>query len=303
MNISETQLLQFVDYRNKAAHSAAQLFEKIVFENDSVLSHRREFTILVIAAGTFPGFQPLMQRLATIAPELQQVRITLVEPVKKFTDIFMQHFSTSSSHIKTEFTLANVGIETFLKNADGAELFDLVYFEHPEVMTLPILLAKLGIKNFQRVIAFRQSLARLNKVLQPNALVLASCMSQHEVRQLRGLLQLSLGCQLQISGSSRPIHYFFGGPFCVGLRGHLQSTDAPCKKYEKAIQWSDNFLVAVVLLSIVLYLLKLAGSDYVFVRITAVVLILLQLFLHRPGLSGFLLKLGLFIGLLALIKF
>jgi len=290
---------KFSDYRDKFASKATHLFAQLLPDKHTSLRDKTMLRILVVAAGTFPGFKPLMQRLMQVAPQLTKIHFTLVEPVQKYTNIFMENYAQD---FKADFLIVNKGIDEFLKNHTGSA-FDMVYFEHPETMTLPIIYAKLGWKKFRRVLTLRKSLPQLAQILEPNALVLASCMSKHELKQLNSLLIFSLNIAPQLSVSRNPLHYFYGGPFSVGLLGNLCDTalDNLSQKM-RVIERSDNLLFVFLLLSFAIYLWKFLDPAHAGLRIIAVLLMGAQFFLHRPGMNGLVIKIGLIaiLGLLVL---
>lgn len=287
-------------YRQKTEKKASQLFSKLLPKQNNSL----KWNVLVIAAGSFPGYLPLLRQLIHTMPNLQQVNFTLIEPVKKWTDIFLENFAKLPANfpdIEITFSIVNVGLAEYLETASHAT-FDLIYFEHPETMTLPILLAKSGLRSFQRVITFRNSLPFLAPFLKPDSIIIASCMTRHELTQLKSLLSFGLNVQCTLTTSFNPLSYFYGGPFSAGLQGKLDSHSSvsDVKKKSNMIAKSDTLLFIFILISLVIYFMRFIQSDQFAERLWAIVLIGAQLFFHRPGLNGLFIKIGLFTLLLAL---
>lgn len=294
------EITSLIQYRQKTEKKASQLFAKLLPKQNNA----SRWNILVIAAGSFPGYLPLMRQLIHSMPNLRQVNFALIEPVKKWTDIFLEHFATlpsDFSEIDVTFSIVNQGLEDYLSEASSNTQFDLVYFEHPETMTLPILLAKSGLRSFQRVVTFRKSLPHLAAILKPDSIIIASCMTRHELTQLKSLLTFGLNVNCSLSTSLNPFSYFYGGPFSVGLRGEMNHQSKALSHKQKAhlIARSDSLLFIFVLVSLVIYFTYFIQDSFV-ERLCAILLIGGQLVWHRPGLKGLLIKMGLLAALLLL---
>ncbi len=304
---TKNRVIELANYRDKFAKKAAHLFAKLMM-TQRLSAEKTSFTLLVIAAGSFPSYLPLVRQLIATQPHLQSIHFTLLEPVASLTDIFLKHFAELPRDltIAVEFTAIDQDLETYLASGINSR-FDMVYFEHPETMTLPIVLAKAGIKSFQRVPSFRKSLPRLSTVLAPNALLLACCMSHHELHQLKNLLNFGLPVKLQVTKSFHPLHYFFGGPFCAGLQGEIGNTcfskDLQTQRMDSIAQ-SDSLLFIFLIFSLAIFFWQFMQPEQVAQRTIAVLLIGAQLLWHRPGWRGFLTKMGLLIllGGLAVLK-
>lgn len=268
-------------YHHKIEAKADALLQKLIPKDNDWIKE-----ILVIGAGSFPSEKSLRKLLIT-----SKIHYTLVEPDKNTTDFFCDQYSGQN------YTIMNTDISTYLKNA--TKTFDLVYFEHPETMTLPLILGQLGIKKLKRVGLFRESFANLNKVLNEKSLIIASCMSKHECDQLQHLLRYSIKCRATKFASLKNI--FYGGPYCSGLSGFY--TKKPCTIVAKNIRHSNLALCFFILLGICYYLFytsQHSNPDHALQRLGIIVLIGAQLYLHQPGIRGYLIMVILFILQIAL---
>ena len=276
-------------YREKIFSSATALFEKIIpaFDKDHL-------NILIVGAGCFPSYEALTQSLG-----VKQFSFTLVEPMEKETDFFLQNFAKKHH----EFTIFNGELKDFLK--ETTQSFDLIYFELPETMTVPIILSKMGFLRFKRVTSFRESIPLLARVIQPNSVIIGSCMSRHELSQLKNLLTFSLHTKpLQIVSSLK--HVFYGGPYCEGISFYFNKIEI-CEqtqlKKTRHIAFCDRLLFFVLLLGLIVYIFYCArfpNADHALERLLAILLIGAQLHCHRPGKSGLLLK-SILLGIQALL--
>jgi len=243
--------------------------------------------VLVIGAGQFTSYATLKKLLGNSHP----LHFTLLEPNIPDTDFFMQHFSTKDDI----FSIVNEDLSTFLKTEK--KKFDFVYFEHPETMTLPLVLGKLGVKSLKRVIFFRESFPYLSNILKPGTILIASCMSTHELHQLKNLLTFSLNLHPKIISSWHPLDFFYGGPYRVGLITSFTPTKVLQKTKASAIQRSLWYLCLFLFLELIAYIFycsQHSEPSYALERLLAVILIGSQLYFHKEGFQGLLIKLSLF---------
>jgi len=291
----DDRLTKAVNYRRIIATKAENLLEKLLSEPLQQFQDVTGLDILVIGAGSFPSYIPFLNVLSRLVPHLQVVNFTLIEPVKAETDFFEEQFANYSGDKRINFMTYNVGIEDFLKNSDGA-VFDLVYFEHPETMTLPILLAKLGMASFAKIISLRKSIPYLQNIVKPHTVIMTSSMSVHELKQMKWLLQFSLRVNPSLIFSFNPINYLYGGPYTAGLcsntlKSHSLIQSTCVMERSNAILKSDNYFCIVLVVSLIIYCIKCAGSYSVVEQMAAIMLMYAQLLFHRPGYSGVLIKL------------
>lgn len=266
-------------YREKIFESATKIFEKIIPALDQA-----HLNILIVGAGSFPSYGALSKLL-----DSRKLSFTLIEPIATETDFFIKNFAKKAHN----FTIFNGELKNFLK--DTTQQFDLIYFEHPETMTVPIVLSKIGFSRFKRVTSFRESLPMLARVIKPNTVIIGTCMSRHELTQLKNLLNFSLKIKpLKIVSSLK--HVFYGGPYCEGISFDFKKLEF-CEKTQlkktKHITFSDGLLVIVLFIGFMIYLFYCArfpNADHAPERLLAILLIGAQLHCHRPGKSGIFLK-------------
>ncbi|HEX2549032.1 MAG TPA: hypothetical protein VHM20_04330, partial [Gammaproteobacteria bacterium] len=124
---------KWIQYRKKIEKKADGLLQKLLPDKNHWIED-----VLIIGAGSFPSEKSLNKILTA-----EGVHFTLVEPDKNATDFFCAYYQ------KNNFSIENVDSQTFLRTTQ--KKFDLIYFEHPETMTLPLVLGQLGIKTLKRV--------------------------------------------------------------------------------------------------------------------------------------------------------
>ena len=287
--MTDSKLVAAKRYREKFAPKADQLFEKIL-PCDSCVGITGPLTILVIGAGSFPSYQSLLNRLKRTNPTLDKISFTLVEPIKSQTDFFLEHFADSTH----DFFIYHGNLKDFFKEHTDKK-FDLIYFEHPETMALPILLSAIGMSRFKRVPSLRASMPDLAAVVKTNTLIIASCMTRHELKQLQMLLNYSLKIKPE-HVASRLWHIFYGGPYSEGLTYCIKQTSRCAVLQQKKtalIRFSDYSLSFVLFLALIIYILycsQYPDDAHALERLVAVLLMGAQLYFHRPGKSGFAIK-------------
>jgi hypothetical protein len=298
-----TKLISAINYRQNIAQAAEKLLDKLWVPVNHAYEYATTLDILVVGAGTFPSYISLLNVFSRKMPRLQTVHFSLVEPLETETAFFKKHFENFLKSEKTpqvDVTVYNQQIQDFLLSPPNA-VFDLVYFEHPEIMTLPIMLSRLGLSRFKRSTALRESIPFLANIFKPGAWIIASCMSHHELGQMKSLLKFSLYSSIQWVHAPRLINYFYGGPYCSGLACVVKvdqvSIDAK-QKISKAIRRSDNSLFGVLILSFIIYCIKFSKPYFFIEQLAAVLIMYAQLLFHRPGIKGFLLKFALLVALL-----
>lgn len=294
--MKNSKLASAIHYRQKFTPKADKLFEKIVPEKPLGVKNtplEDEISIQIIGAGSFPSYQSLVNRLKRLNPSLQKMTFTLVEPIKTETDFFLENFADSTH----DFIIYNGNLKNFLtEHAD--KQFDIIFFEHPETMTLPILLSRMGMSSFKRVTSFREAIPMLGAVIKANTLIIGSCMTRHELKQLQALLNFSFKIKPDRVASSL-LHIFYGGPYSEGLCYHIKQPEI-CSKIQQnkttMIRLSDHLLFFVLLLALIIYIFycsQFSDEAHAFERLAAILLMGAQLHLHRPGISGIAIKLTL----------
>jgi len=291
-------------YHHKTKVPAIVLLAKLFSKLPEGLRGASQLSILVIGAGSFPSYRAVLAALMHECPKLKSVEFVLVEPVEVLTQIFLKHFSKFKSsqfsiNIKIDYREAQV----FLQQEKQAQ-FDIVYFEHPEVMVLPILLAKIGWQRYQICRALRESLPAVLNVIKPTGWIVASCMSKHEMKQLQSLLYFSGHPRASLFSVSRLRHFLYGGPFTSGLCCPARPLDLSLEQnyQERAlgIKKSDHHLCYAIMLSFIFYIIFCfhVGPG---VRAISVFFMLAQLYLHCPGKKGTIIKIGLLLCQVALV--
>lgn len=319
-----------LNYRQLTASRAQNLLEKLFVSMPSSFAEKNALTVLVIGAGTFPSYMPLLNVLTRMMPQLKNVSFTLIEPLKATTDLFEKHFAEQSSQVQTDFTIYNMGIKNFLKQSANVT-FDIIYFEHPETSTLSILPAKLGVKYYAQKNSLRECIPYLLDKLTPQSLIIASCMSRQELAQLKWLLNFSFDTQARLVKLCKRRQYFYAGPYSSGVFVQLQDLQfcnadqrklsvssqvsqletqqserslsllAMAHQRARAIERCDNYLCGFLLMTFVIYGMSLPGGNvHSIERLFSVLTMMALLLWHRPGMRGLMIKLVLLSGLVGL---
>jgi len=296
-------LARAIRYRDQTALKAETLLKKLFNGAIELFQSNRQLDILIVGAGTFPSYMPLVNILSQLFPSLKVIHFTLIEPVKKDTDFFEEHFLALSElhQLQVQFKIHNQGLEDFLKYATNNAAFDVIYFEHPETMALPILLAKLGMRNFNRVVSLRNMIPYLSNLFKPKTWVIASCMSYHELGQLKSLLNFGLRMKPRSFFSFNPLHFFYGGPYSSGLSGYVNRI-LPIPAIHAAIQRSHFYLCIFLFLSLIIYGMQSFYADSPVARVILIFLMYAQLFFHRPGRRGLAIKLFLLLAMVLVLS-
>jgi len=281
-------------YHQKIVNRAHTLLKKLFDSVLSSLQDLNDINILVIGAGTFPSLEPLVQTLARTSPNLKKMKFYLVEPEKFATDLFEKNFmrlkkkNTQQPMINVE--IHNSDIKNYLK-ASHHKMFDLVYFEHPDISYFQALFYKVGLFDCALTISLCESIPYLRNVLKPKSILFASCMFKTELTHLASLLSFSLPIGQRVSYKS---HWLFdGGLYGCGLIGQYNQSKAieSPKKLSRAIQKNNHYYFLFVLISALIFLGTLGVG-----KIVSMFFVFGQLFYHRYGMGGISLRIVFIIG-------
>jgi hypothetical protein len=223
--------------------------------------------VLVVCVGIFPSFFTLRKILYENLPKLQRIDFTLIEPATFKTDYFLKKVA---GEIKdATFNIQNTTLENFLRNTN--KKFDLIYFEHPDLRTMIIILAHC-FKFFKNTVGLRASIAHLFSVCKENTGIIASNMSEHENQQLKYLLKYYYDAESKLIKLNHKT-----GAYTHGLYAQIASESKSHKRT------NDGYLTIFTIFFMVSY-------GYMFLHARSLLNVILPLFLlfiafqyHRPG--------------------
>ncbi|HVV68642.1 MAG TPA: hypothetical protein VHE99_06390 [Gammaproteobacteria bacterium] len=198
VSITPKELLAEQNYRGEALVASSKLFEKMAAEMTDTIKKSPEVNILVLAAGSFPSYQPFLAKILQTLPQVKKINFTLVDPMKAATDLFMEEFylqetkalfsETKKFKPKISIVHAQQTIGDFLKEK-VKDKFHIIYLEHPEVSAAITLFSALGF--FKHQGDWASELPRLSSVLHADAIVVAAVKTFEEQMQIERILRFS----------------------------------------------------------------------------------------------------------------
>lgn len=281
------------NYANKLITT---LFEKQKI--DAVFEKNKTLNILVVCAGNFPSFIPFTNALLQKCPHLTSVEFSLVDSHHKPMKLFANHLFPNEKKelpqdVETSVTINAMNLGHYMKqNSD--KKFDIVFFEHPYVATAHQLLDA-GLATSSMVISF---IPLLVDILNPHAIIMASCTSEFESSQMKKLLDYSFDRQSMSHSVPRPDEskpkYFSEGVAVIYQQKLLQlsPTHDPLRK-SKQIRQDQRFLSLLAFTSLFLTIFSLTYDFKYFESAISLLTFSHQLKMHHPG-QGIKRKLGLF---------
>lgn len=257
------------------------LIKKLLIPANYLFNNATVINVLVISAGTFPSYEILLASLLERLPKLQKVNFTLIDPVKSKTDLFLKKYANINNKVSANIMIHNVTVKNFLMMKND-QYYDLIYFEHSDFRTFPVLLAKFfGL--FTRTASLRESIPLLTKVMKKRTLIIASCISKNEHDQLKHLLKFSF----DVTANSIYLSdkYLYGGPYSYGLFTIINNSFHPeiSKKRATTIQDNDNRLFLSFIFSGSIIFLNVYHDISLKIVIFILTLCFFQLFFYRLG--------------------
>jgi len=290
-----------IGQRGPAIELLTQLFQSM----PAAWIEKGRLNLVVVGAGQFPSFSSLVFVLKQKLPYLEYLDITLIEPVQFRTAIFQQQFSNLQKNhlipLKINIKIYHGLLNEFLEGLAPPQKFDVLYLEHADFRTLPVLFSQMiGIG--WRALLLRYALPYLTKIMVPDAFIIASCLSQRELFFLKSLLQFSFNVQPQLIKLAGIHHYWYGGPYQSGLAVSIKPTINQRLQKMRAnwIRTNDNHFGWILFISCFLLWIKI-NSIYVLQELAVAVLtVLLQFFFHGTGPLNRPIQLLLLLGLLVI---
>jgi hypothetical protein len=275
-------------YREKVSKNATAILNSLFASITTNISELKTLNILVIGAGMFPSFIPLILALQRISPNLEKVIFTIVEPLKSATDRFHDFISKldiSSFNIKCEYSIDNMDIKEYLTNINN-KYFDIIYFEQPDLSPIGILLAKTGSQKATLDLSLRESIPFLKKVVRPKTIIVASFLFKRDLKQLQILIDYSLNIPTKLVYLST--FKANVSSYSSGLISLIDSPKLPKEspyKIVRAIIKQDSYYAWFVLISMLICIITPASGKLFSFLCAATLLIY-----HRYGLRSFIVK-------------
>jgi hypothetical protein len=278
------------EYRNKVASNAYKLLTGLFAKTTIEFHHLKAINILVIGAGIFPSFAPLIKVLIDKSFDITEFNFTLVEPIQTQTDIFLVDFNEITTHFDTliiKVFVKNIDIKEYLKTTFN-EVFDIVYFEQPDFFPLDILLAREGRAQSAMETSLRESIPYLAKILKEKSIIIASFLYKHDLSQLDSLISFSLNLKTQ--------HFYLKKPFLkhsyynAGLISQVDSgtvENIKPDRIEYRIKIFDTIYCLFLISSLIIFFLTAAWAK----PMSALFLIAMLLY-HRYNIVNFLWKIS-----------
>lgn len=280
-------------YRESVANNATIILSSLFKSAPINLKDLQTINILVIGAGFFPSFLPLVKVISSIAPNMTELQFTLIEPLKSETERFHDYFSTLSKTGEERlpnirYSAHNTGIKEFLQSNQNVA-FDIIYFEQPDLSPIGILLAKKGREDAKLVASLRAAIPYLKKVIKPDAIIVASCLFKTDLIQLNSLINFSLNIKTRLEYIPRT--FSDGVPYSSGLISVVDPkklTKINPDKIAATINKYDATYCLIMFVSIIIFMLTPSWAKILSSFFTIALVIY-----HRYGVGALMIKLAL----------
>lgn len=298
-----TERLPITDdqYRQTVAKNATTILSTLFESAPAKFRDLKTMKILVIGAGFFPSFMPLVNVLSRIVPNLTELYFTLVEPLKSETDRFHDYFlklnnSGIESQVTIKYSAQNTGIKEYLLSHHDM-IFDVIYFEQPDLSPIGILLAKKGGENAKLVVSVRESIPYLKRIVKPDSIIVASSLFKHDLIQLNALINFSLLIKTHLA--YLPGFFSDGAPYSSGLISVVDPKMLPKINPEErsaAIKRNDSYYFLVLFASFIIFLLTPSWA-----KVLSSFFIIALFSFHRYGMVSLFIKFALIVAQLGVL--
>lgn len=273
-------------YREKVASNATAIFNMLFTSLPESFYQLSTMNILVIGAGFFPSYMPLVTILNKLAPGLSRLHFSLIEPLKSETDRFATYFSSLNQlELKVSYTAHNMDIQEYLKTSQHTDV-DIVYYEQPDLSPIGILLAANEDPNEILNYSLRESVPYLKNIIRPQSIIIASCLYSRDLMQLNSLINVSLNIPTRLA--YLPGYFMDGSPYHSGLISIVDPQKLPREKPEviaKVIKITDTYYSLFLVVSFTLFILTPPLG-----KIPSLLLTLLLVFYHSYGMNSVIIK-------------
>jgi hypothetical protein len=246
-----------------------------------------EIDILVVCAGSFPGFVPFTNELMQHYPHLKTINYTFVDPSEHGPLLFFKHLYPEEidmldRKVKTNFIMHTATLMGYLR--DNNDKFSLVLLEHPYVGLYAQLYDGAHLFNYTPMTVL-SALPHLAKNLNLNATVMVVCKNSEEESQLQEALDFSLDMQSKVlTKSSAKV----SSPedYATAIAGqYKQKLFSPTKaeRRERQIMWDQKSLSVLVGLSIGLCIYSIQNGDMQFEALASAFSLLVYISSHSAG--------------------
>lgn len=285
-------------YHQNTFDNAESLLRRIFLSVSTSLNEFNELSIMVIGAGTFPSFYSLVNVIMGISPNIRKLNFNLIDPDTAATNHFKEYFKSIIPFVKNldiKIVVNNMDLKKYLPNSTN-ESYDLIYFERPDSSIFNMLFTHLDFPSSKLAISMHESIPFLRKISKTNTIFIGSFVYKDDLSHLKNLFKYSLNMQTKtIRQKMFPTRVYYN----FGLIGAIDKSNLPNKIPEKLsanIKLARLYFYFFFLSSIVLFLLapiELKTISFYFV--------ILQLFYHRYGAKGILVRSIFMVGQLLLL--
>ena len=280
-------------YTKNTLDNAEILFRELFYLLPSPFNDSNQLSILVIGAGTFPSFIPLIQMIKNISPMVCVLNFNLIDLDANATTYFKNFINTANScldGITVNIIINNIDIKDYLINATN-EHYELIYFERPDSSVFNFLFTHLNLPSSRFAISLLESIPYLRNVTKSNTIIMGSFLNKEDINHFQRLLKYCLGVKTK-KVTYKTLRERRG--FNFGSVGIFNETELPKKSPEQlvsSIKLARIYFYLFFLSSIILFILapiELKTISFLFV--------IAQLFIHHYGIKGIAVRCLLIIG-------
>lgn len=253
--------------------------------------------VLIPCAGTFPSYGAFLDTMKKYFPKVKSIDFVLLDPNREDLNLFEERIQQSeqvkniekNGTVKVKIQIYAEELITFLLREHNK--FNMIYFEHPVIDSMNVLLAHFHIVN-PGVLSLRTAFPYLTNALLPNGVIIAACKSDAEIYQMQIMLDYSLGLQSQSisTASSLVFPTDFSKAITCSARNVLIKKSYDQHAHMKEIKSSDKMLTLFFAIGAILYVTNFANPNYFFEQTASALLLWGQFLFHRPGKTGFAIK-------------
>lgn len=284
-------------YQKEVMKDARFHFDRIFSFAPRSLSELKQIKILVIGAGSFPSFVPLLHSITHACPKANEINFTLIEPDQSATNRFKDKLTKAVDNkfnARAHVCIHNADIKSYLKNT--YDIFDLIYFEHPDVSIVNVLLEKIRLVRSTLATSMQESIPYLRRIVKDQSVIIASFILKDDLCEVKPLLKFSLAIKMHFV---RKKIFSDGRYYCFGLIGIVNESQLPNKTPKK--------LAKEIRLGTILFGIFLLASAIIFfitpnkLKTVSFLFFIGQLFYNHYGVRGLIMKLILIIGQTAIL--
>lgn len=295
MNYDGERMESFED-KKVMINDARLHFDRLFSFLPKSFNELNQIKILVIGAGLFPSFASLVNSITYACPKANEINFILIEPKQSKTNIFKNRLSevVDEFNVRSNVFIHNTDIKSYLEKTN--EIFDLIYFEHPDVSLINVLVEKIRFSKNNLAQSMQESVPYLRKIIKDQSVIIGSFVFKGDLYEIKSLLKFSLGIKIHLV---RKKLFFEGHYYCFGLIGIINESKLSNKipeKLAKQIRFNTILFGLFLMTSIIIFLItptKLKTTSFFFC--------MGQLFYIRYGITALIVRIVLIFGQISLI--